>query len=82
MTTYLSGFSVMVRTQKGLEYQYQQCIKYKPGSNSTIQDKVDLRSYFRKKNVTLNFFWLMTIEPTKNCLKRSFWPVTDSHGKH
>jgi predicted metallopeptidase len=35
-------FSVTVRTLKGLEYQYQQCFKYKPGCNSNIQDKVDL----------------------------------------
>ena len=40
--------AVSLRTPNGLEYQYQQCIKYKPGSNSNIQDKVDLRSYFEQ----------------------------------
>jgi peroxiredoxin len=36
---------VTVRTLKDLDYHDQQCIKYKPGSNSNIYDKVNLRSY-------------------------------------
>ena len=65
ISTYLSGvfLSVTVRTTKGLEYQYQQCIKYKPGSNSKINKKVDLQSYFRSKK--LNYTLFILIEPPK-----------------
>jgi hypothetical protein len=46
--------------------EYQQCIKYKPGSNSTINDKVDLQFILDKKiKFPSLFFLLMTIEPDK-----------------
>ena len=46
------------------------CIKYKPGSNSNIQNKGDLWSYFKLKTFfILYFFLLMTIVQCKYLLK-------------